>query len=94
MSENKREMVKITIEMPGQETRVIECHALAATTLTDAGDKYDCGTLIVGKMCTKDLIALHDNVGDDLITTLEKQILSHTDPKDLLKAMLGIIKGE
>ena len=94
MSENKREKLKITIELPDGNTQVLECHGIAATTLTDEGDKYDCGTVIIGKMCLKDLLALHDNVGDELITTLEKQIIAHTEPKDLLKAVLGVLKGE
>lgn len=94
MSENKREMVKITIEMPDHETRVIECHGIAATTLTDDGDKYNCGTLVAGAMSMKDLLALHDNVKDELISALESQIVAHTKPEDFVKAVLSMLKGE
>lgn len=94
MPENKREMMKITIEMPNGDTRVVECHGIVATTLEDKGGLYNCGTLICGKLNIKDLIALHENVGNELISTIEKQIIAHTKPSDLLEAMLNILKED
>lgn len=94
MSENKREKMKITIELPDGKTEVIECHGAALTTLIDNDDRYNCGTLIAGLMSLKDLVALHENVEDELRVALERQILLHTKPSDLLKAVLGTLKGE
>jgi hypothetical protein len=94
MSENKREMMKITIETPEHETRVIECHGIAAATIEDNGDKYSFGTLVCGNMSIKDLLALDEHVKDELVSVLEKQIIAHSEPRDILKALLGVLKGE
>lgn len=74
MSENKREKVKITIEVPNREPQVIECHGVALTTLEDLGDKYSMGAAVIGDMCINDLRALKDNAENELTEAIDESL--------------------
>lgn len=103
MSENKREKVKITIEVPGEETKVIECHGVALTTLEDLGDKYNAGAAVIGKMCVNDLEILKHTAENELIESIDSSIescmkKSLNSARDtfggFLRSLLGLIEGE
>lgn len=94
MSENKREMVKITIELPDGNIQVLECHGLAMTTLTDKGDKYDCGVALMGNVSIPDLIALRENAETNLVEAIDQSIKSHSsNSKNPLAGLLAILGG-
>ena len=74
MSENKREMVKITIEMPNCEPQVMECHGVALTTLEDVGEKYNASVAVVGNMSIADLRHLKNNIENELAEAVDNSI--------------------
>ena len=92
MSDNKRDLMKITIE--GSHTQVLECHGFAGLTLEDAGDCHKTDVALIGNLNLRDLIALHDNIEKELLPTLKRQIandyLKANSPDDVLKALLGL----
>lgn len=92
----ERKKLKITIECEGKDTQVMEANGIAAAMLTDGedSDHYGLRCLIVGHMKVKDLIQLHEGVGDELISSLEKNIISNLSPKDLLSALLEMRGAE
>lgn len=99
MSENKREMLKVTIETNGK-TEVIECHGLAMTTLEDTGKTYEAKVALVGCMSNRDLRYLRETVAEQLIPAINNVVVEHSstpnkdDIKDLLKKLLEHIEGE
>ena len=76
MSENKREILKVTIEHD-EGTQVIECNGIAGITVEDTGENHKMACLVIGKMSVADLLALHDNIEKELLPALRKQIVGH-----------------
>lgn len=74
MSENKREKVKITIEIPNCETRVLECDGVALTTIEDLEDKYNCGVAVIGNLSIPDVLALKQTTENELVDALEHNL--------------------
>lgn len=93
--ERQRPMVKITLEVNG-ETRVIEAHGVALTTVLDNGDNYGTDIVVAGCMCIEDLCTLRDNVQEDLseavLASLAECIQENGTPA--LKRLLGCLGGK
>lgn len=87
----KRKKLKITIELEGQPTQVIEANGIAAAILND-GDikgKHKLSCLICGNMSVQDLINLQDGVDNNLSDAIASNIIKELPAKDLLKLLLG-----
>lgn len=91
-----RKKLKITIECEGQPTQVLEANGIAAALLTDGEDKNSHGlsVIVCGHMNTKDLLHLHDGVGEQLIDAVETNILNSVSPTDILKILMRRGKDE
>lgn len=93
MSENKREMVKITIEGNGF-TKVIECHGFAMVTLEDKEEKYDVGVTVMGNMCIADLMCLKETAMTELPAAIDENISQISrKSKNPLAGLLAILGG-
>lgn len=88
--------LKITIECEGKPTQVLEANGIAAAMLTDGKDKdtHELACLVCGHMNTKDLLHLHDGVGEQLIEAIESNILNSLSAVDLMKILLRRDKDE
>ena len=96
MSENKREKMKITLEMADGNTRVIECDGIAGLTFTDLeGDKHQSGVVIAGMFADSDFMEIHHDIKTTLLPALEDKIVENLSPKDMLKVVLrNILKDK
>lgn len=92
MSENKRKMVKVTIEAPNGDTQIFEAHGIAAVTVEDKGDRYSCRCALVGDMSVPDLLALREAVEEDLVEGID-QTIGHYSKKHPLGKILAALRG-
>ena len=91
-----RKKLKITLEVEGEAPKVIEANGIAACVLGDGNsdDTHGIQIVICGHMGVKDLLHLHDGVGDDLIKALESSVIENVPASDLIRMLIGGSKNE
>ena len=97
MSDNKREMMKITIESPHHETQVFECEGIAGITTKALDDnKHELKCMLVGNLSVMELGALRKAVEDDLIPCLDDNIknLSAPSASDFLRMLAEMLEED
>ena len=97
MSDNKREMMKITIEAPDHEPHVIECHAFAGITMEDTGKSFNNGVTLIGSLNAAGLINIKQAIETELIPLIESNIKdfgSNISAGDFLRALAAMIEED
>ena len=97
MSDNKREMMKITIEAPGRETQVIECDGIAGITAKDLeGNRHEMKCILAGSLSPVDLMAIHRCLKEELIPLIENSIKEHSAPSasDFLRMLADMFEED
>jgi hypothetical protein len=91
-------LTKITIEHPDGKVNVIEAHGFAISGIRDLGDKYEGSVGIFGTVNTAEMMELHDQVKDKLLTEIEKALVKRAAEKyslnDLVSALAKALGEE
>jgi hypothetical protein len=93
---NNKPQIKITIEQPNAEPKVIVADGIAFATVTEQEDTHNMRVALIGKLNIPELKALYDTVNNELKQRCQEaldQCISQASEgmsvKDLINALFG-----